>query len=68
MPIAVEVVPPAQFAAWVSSKGGSMPGTAPAETEFTPTAGDNGTEATQQVSEVDATVTPPVVDQSATAN
>jgi|tagenome__1003787_1003787.scaffolds.fasta_scaffold20831287_2 cytochrome c oxidase subunit II len=27
MPIAVEVVPPAQFAAWVASKGGTMPGT-----------------------------------------
>ncbi|HEX8480299.1 MAG TPA: cytochrome c oxidase subunit II, partial [Allosphingosinicella sp.] len=25
MPIAVEVVPPAQFAAWVASKGGNMP-------------------------------------------
>ena len=30
MPIAVEVVPPAQFAAWVASKGGSMPGSKPA--------------------------------------
>lgn len=28
MPIAVEVVPPAQFAAWVASKGGTMPGAA----------------------------------------
>ena len=26
MPIAVEVVPPAQFAQWVASKGGTMPG------------------------------------------
>ena len=26
MPIAIEVVPPAQFAAWVASKGGTMPG------------------------------------------
>jgi cytochrome c oxidase subunit II len=26
MPIAVEVVPPAQFAAWVATKGGHMPG------------------------------------------
>ncbi|HUG45809.1 MAG TPA: cytochrome c oxidase subunit II [Sphingomicrobium sp.] len=26
MPIAVEVLPPAQFAAWVASKGGTMPG------------------------------------------
>jgi cytochrome c oxidase subunit 2 len=29
MPIAVEVLPPAQFAAWVASKGGHMPGAAP---------------------------------------
>lgn len=28
MPIAVEVMPPAQFAAWVASKGGTMPGAA----------------------------------------
>ena len=31
MPIAVEVVPPAQFAAWVHSKGGTMPGEGPAK-------------------------------------
>jgi len=47
MPIAVEVVPPAQFAAWVASKGGTMTGakpaaaaaetaTAPAEATVTP--------------------------------
>ena len=30
MPIAVEVLPPAQFAAWVASKGGTMPGARPA--------------------------------------
>ncbi len=30
MPIAVEVVPPAQFAAWVASKGGTMPNANPA--------------------------------------
>jgi cytochrome c oxidase subunit II len=29
MPIAVEVVPPATFAAWIASKGGHMPGAAP---------------------------------------
>jgi cytochrome c oxidase subunit 2 len=32
MPIAVEVVPAAQFAAWVASKGGTMPGGAQAQT------------------------------------
>lgn len=30
MPIAVEVVPPAMFAQWVASKGGTMPGARPA--------------------------------------
>jgi cytochrome c oxidase subunit 2 len=30
MPIAIDVVPPAQFAAWIASKGGTMPGAAPA--------------------------------------
>src|SRR5918995_4749366 len=30
MPIAVEVVPEAQFAAWVGSKGGTLPGAQPA--------------------------------------
>ena len=45
MPIAVEVVPPAQFAAWVASKGGTMPGAAPpAEpAAAAPAANDAGT-------------------------
>jgi cytochrome c oxidase subunit 2 len=30
MPIAVEVVSPAKYAAWVASKGGTMPGAKPA--------------------------------------
>ena len=33
MPIAVEAVPPAQFAQWIASKGGTMPGSKPAATE-----------------------------------
>ena len=39
MPIAIEVVPPAQFAQWVASKGGTMPGTkkpAPDSTGISP--------------------------------
>ena len=40
MPIAVDVVPPAQFAAWVASKGGTMPGqkkpTSPDATQNSP--------------------------------
>ena len=31
MPIAVEVVTPEQFAAWVGAHGGQMPGTRPAQ-------------------------------------
>ena len=41
MPIAVEVVPAAQFAAWVASKGGHMPGATPAAAPST-TAGPAG--------------------------
>jgi cytochrome c oxidase subunit 2 len=33
MPIAVEAVSPAQFAQWIASKGGKMPGDKPAATE-----------------------------------
>ncbi|MBA2636105.1 MAG: cytochrome c oxidase subunit II [Sphingomonas sp.] len=32
MPIAIEVVPQAQFEAWIASKGGTMPGAVPAAT------------------------------------
>lgn len=32
MPIVIEAVPPAQFAQWVASKGGTMPGAKPAAT------------------------------------
>lgn len=39
MPIAAEVVPPDQFAAWVGSKGGTMPGAKPAAAPATATAG-----------------------------
>ena len=35
MPIAVEVVPPAQFAQWVALKGGTMPGSKPAGPDTT---------------------------------
>jgi cytochrome c oxidase subunit II len=38
MPIAVEALPPAQFAAWVKAQGGAMPGEAPAEAAAAPAA------------------------------
>lgn len=75
MPIAVDVVPPAEFAAWVASKGGTMPGAAPA-----PTAGETGgAPATVGAAEASEAVPAPTavsnvaaagetVDQAATAN
>jgi cytochrome c oxidase subunit II len=71
MPIAVEVLPPEQFAAWVASKGGSMPGTQPVETPAQP--GVEGLRVTdsQEVAPaapgaVQATEQPPVSTQGAT--
>jgi cytochrome c oxidase subunit 2 len=80
MPIAVEVVPEAQFAAWVASKGGTMPGAgaAPASGDATqnspianpdlvPTAGGSATETSPEPTAVtNATATPPVSSQGAT--
>ena len=79
MPIAVEVMPPAQFAAWVASKGGTMPGAAqptsgdqtavPAAPgpDLVATAGGSATATSPAPSNVtDATVTPPVSTQGAT--
>jgi cytochrome c oxidase subunit 2 len=36
MPIAVQAVPPAQFAAWIAAKGGTMPGAGQASTKAIP--------------------------------
>jgi cytochrome c oxidase subunit 2 len=38
MPIAVEVVPEAQFNAWIASKGGTLPGAQPAPAAAAPAA------------------------------
>jgi cytochrome c oxidase subunit 2 len=82
MPIAVEVVSPAQFAAWIASKGGTMPGaakpTSPDATQNSPilnpaaaaglnTAGGSATETSPEPSNISAgTATPPVSSQGAT--
>jgi cytochrome c oxidase subunit 2 len=82
MPIAVEVVPPAQFAAWVASKGGTMPGavkpvssdatqnspiTNPKAPDLVPTAGGSATETSPEPSNITAgTARPPVSTQGAT--
>ena len=76
MPIAVEVVSREQFAAWVGSRGGQMPGTqpaaAPAPASDSPTAapgqGVTAGESTEAVpgSNVSAgSATPPVINQGA---
>ena len=80
MPIAIEVVPPAQFAAWVASKGGTMPGQeAPTSTDseavspigqqpdLTNTAGSAGADATSpEANVVEGVATPPTTSQGAT--
>jgi cytochrome c oxidase subunit 2 len=46
MPIAVEAVPPARFAAWVAAKGGTMPGAAAAKNPDATSAASPATAAT----------------------
>jgi len=70
MPIAVEAVSPAEFAQWVASKGGTMPGAKPA----TPAAGNStepaaaaeGNSATAPTT--NETAAPATTNQAATAN
>ena len=69
MPIAVEVVPPAQYAQWVASKGGHMAGAAPpapdstAATQLTPT---NAAPAAAQPAPATGTADGNAVEQAAT--
>jgi cytochrome c oxidase subunit 2 len=70
MPIAVEVVPPAQFAAWVAKKGGTMPGAKPAALPAAET--DIGTPAAAAPaggtpSAAEPTTVSPAINQAATA-
>jgi len=77
MPIAVEVVSRPQFAAWVASKGGTMPGGArPASSDATvnspianpsgATAGSGGETAPEPMNVVEATTAPATSSQGAT--
>lgn len=71
MPIAVEVVSQEQFAAWVASKGGTMPGAAqPAATPAAATTSDAASETPGASADqlVNATATPAPVNQAATEN
>ena len=75
MPIAVEVLPPAQFAAWIASKGGTMPGASPPKapdstaaspvTNPAPAPAAGGTEATPEPTLTPGTATPAVTNQAA---
>jgi cytochrome c oxidase subunit 2 len=70
MPIAVEVVSPARFAAWVASKGGTMPGAAaapkPLPTTPTPTGPSDPITATD--TPTPGTATPPATSQGGQPN
>jgi len=72
MPIAVEVVPAAQFAAWVASKGGAMPGAKPAASAASAPAGEMATPAPAVAGSAKANPAPapqnPNVANRATAN
>ena len=74
MPIAVEVLPRAQFAAWVASKGGTMPGATPAANPDATSpaspavAGSTATPASAPAAVPATTATPPATSQGATAN
>ena len=74
MPIAVEVVPEAQFAAWVASKGGTMPGARPAavpdSTGASPVSNAAVPAAAQPQAAApadNAAIEPPAINQAATA-
>ncbi|WP_174286535.1 cytochrome c oxidase subunit II, partial [Sphingomonas bacterium] len=77
MPIAVEAVPPAQFAAWVKAKGGTMPTPGKPSSALIPQAGaaESAPKATEGNAAaavsgptVPATTTAPVITQGATGN
>ena len=70
MPIVVEVVPPAQFAQWIASKGGTMPGApaAAAPAAATPAAAAaTPTPTAQQPDDGQPAVAQPATNQAATA-
>jgi cytochrome c oxidase subunit 2 len=76
MPIAVQAVPPAQFAAWVRAKGGTMPAAGQASNKVIPQVGSDAGDATSNAGSTypaggtveNATVTAPVITQGATGN
>jgi cytochrome c oxidase subunit 2 len=66
MPIAVEAVSPAVFAAWIQAKGGTMPGAAKPSAAVIPQPGADGSEAKQAEGNAADAATGPV-DNAATS-
>ncbi|QKR98761.1 cytochrome c oxidase subunit II [Sphingomonas sp. CL5.1] len=68
MPIAVEAVPPAEFAAWIKAKGGTMPGAVkPADAAAAPAAAAPADAAANAAAPA-ANAAAPTTNQAATAN
>jgi cytochrome c oxidase subunit 2 len=67
MPIAVEAVSPEKFAAWIKSKGGTMPG-APSQPLATPAPEQPVDPATGTDTPTPGTITPPTTSQAAPSN
>ena len=67
MPIAVEAVPPAQFAAWVRAKGGTMPTPGKASDKVIPQPGADGSAAKVAEAAETANATGPVENVTTTA-
>ena len=65
MPIAVEAVAPARFAAWVASKGGSMPGAKPAATPDSTGASPVGDAAVPAAAQPETNARPSAADPAA---
>ncbi len=67
MPIAVEAVSPAQFAAWVKAKGGTMPGTKAPSDKVIPQPGAEGSATKQAEAKAADAVTGPVTNATTAA-
>ena len=67
MPIAVEAVPPAEYAAWVKAKGGTMPTPGKASDKVIPQPGADGSAAKVEEAAETANATGPVENVTTTA-
>jgi cytochrome c oxidase subunit 2 len=68
MPIAVEVVSPARYAAWVASKGGTMPGAKPVASDAGTAVGLPADPITKTDTPTPGTATPPATSQGGQPN